>query len=63
MPDHADPIEVPKAPSYPFYIRSDDERRRFDLAMAIATEVMDAPPGSAAAWSAARVIYQSKIPT
>lgn len=63
MSDQTETSDVPKAPSYPFYVQTDDEMRRFDLAVAIAAEVMDAPPESAAAWGAARVLYASDLPT
>lgn len=55
--------EVPKAPSYPTWVQSAEERHRFDLSVAVAAQALDAEPTSAAVWSAARVLYQSDIPT
>ncbi len=51
--------EVENLVPYPFWIGTDEERLRFDLAVFIACRVMDAPPDSAAVWGAARVIYSS----
>jgi hypothetical protein len=58
-----DQLEVPQAPSYPFYVPSAEDRHRFDLAFAIAVDMMVAPPESAAVWGVARVLYSSDIET
>lgn len=55
--------EPPRAPNYPFYVTSDEDRRRFDLAFWIAVEVMGTPPESAAVWSASLAIYESDVAT
>ncbi len=42
---------------------SEQDRLRWDMAVAVAMQTLDAPPDSAEVWSAARVIYRSDIPT
>jgi hypothetical protein len=61
--EHQDHVDVPKAPSYPFYIESAEDRHRYDMCFAIAMEMMDAPPYSAAVLGAARVMFLSDLPT
>lgn len=51
------------ATSYPPYVKTDEERRRFDLARERAAELFDAPPDSEQVWMAARALYRSDIPT
>lgn len=48
---------------YPPWARSEEERLRFDLAVAIACAVMDAPAESSEVWAAARAIYSGPWPT
>lgn len=54
--------EVPRADSYPPYVRSEEQRRRWALSEAIARELF-AGAGEAAVWMAARSIYMSPLKT
>ena len=47
---------------YPYWVDTDDDRLRFDLAVAIACALLDAPAGSAEVWAASRAIFRSSWP-
>jgi len=47
---------------YPFWVRTAQDRLRFDLCIAIASDVMNAPAESAEVWGAARVLFCSDLP-
>lgn len=51
------------AHSYPIYVNSDEERRRWDLAVGIAQELFGDIGDPSQVWMAARSIYQGPIPT
>jgi hypothetical protein len=56
----------PRAEVYPPYVVDDDDRRRWDLCLAIATELFTDPKagfGSADIWFATRSMYHSNVPT
>lgn len=51
----------PRQEHYPPFVQSDEEKRRWDAAVAAAEAMW---PGEAEqAWSAARVLYRSDFPT
>jgi hypothetical protein len=49
--------------AYPFWAVSYEDKRRFDLSVAIAREITGKPAESAAVWAASRVIFGSDWPT
>jgi hypothetical protein len=60
--DHRDDQQPPHALVYPPWVLSDEERRRWDLAAAIAAH-LHAEDGAAQIWYATRAIYQGSIET
>jgi hypothetical protein len=61
-----DSIPPPQDPAeYPPYVTRAEERRRWDLSVAIARSLMYDPLGTdpAAVWTMTRQIYHSEIPT
>ena len=55
---------VPPAPSYPEWVGYDAEaRQRYDLSLALAVQLMEEPPHTAAARMAAEVIFRMPNPT
>lgn len=54
--------EVPQAEHYPPYITNDEERRRWDVALAIARQLFG-DVDEASVWMATRSIYKGDIPT
>ena len=63
--DHRDADARSEDPRYPPYVRTAEERRRWDLAAAVAEEVFGNPDGGGpgSVWQATRAIYSSPIPT
>ena len=49
--------------AYPPWIESANDRRRWDLAAAIARELFPGPGSEADVWMATRTIFQSRSPT
>lgn len=48
----------------PAFVRTDEDRERWDAAVKAASAALGMPEGSEAVWSAARVLYHDKsIPT
>lgn len=55
------PAEPPRAEHYPPYVKTGEERHRWDLVLALARLIHE--EDEAAVWMAARALYQGDIPT
>lgn len=55
--------DVEQLVPYPFWVTTDEDRLHFDLSVAIACEITEAPAGSAEVWAASRAIFNSNLPT
>ncbi len=61
-PPGADPTP-PEAEHYPPYLASAEQRRRWDLCVAIAQELFEGSEGAAAVlWQTTRVLYHGQLP-
>jgi hypothetical protein len=58
-----DELAIPRASSYPLGVRTADQRRRWDLSVAIAAALFPEEGGPPARFYAAQVIYRMDIPT
>jgi hypothetical protein len=59
----ADPAP-PEAERYPPYVAGAEQRRRWDLCVAIAQELYEGSEGAAAViWQTTRVLYHGSLPT
>jgi hypothetical protein len=60
-----EPAPPPRAERYPSWVISEDERRRWDLCVAVCEQAFGYAPGSSAAEVrlAAGALYRSEIPT
>lgn len=56
------PEKPPRAEHYPFYVRTDEQRSRWDLALAVAREMFGGD-GEEAVMYSTRAIYNGDIPT
>jgi hypothetical protein len=61
-PKDAD-FPAPVAESYPAFVRSPSERRRWDLSLAIAQAMFPEEGGPQGRWYTALVLYGSELPT
>lgn len=62
MSEQAEMPEPPRAEIYPPYVSGEEQRRRWDLAAAIARRLFG-EAGEAQVWMATRSIYRSEIET
>jgi hypothetical protein len=58
--DAAEPPQTP-AHEYPSYVVTEEDRRRWDLARAIAIQIFG--DSAADVWQATRALYQADMPT
>lgn len=52
-----------RAQCYPPYVSSAEERERWDLALAIAMKIFEAPEGSRDVWQMTRSLYHGDLAT